>query len=1444
MKKKRLLASIVTAAMLFTMVPSYALADDNAVPMIDLVPAAPEKDVEIYVPDTTACTMAEGCTAEVHQDGCPAAEPETQHEETVCTMTADCAAEVHQEGCPAAKPVVDEPETETEQTPEPRTDAVAKIGDTSYTSLDEAVKEAVEGATIELLADCELTEGFNKTLTFTGKGKISIPKQLKTNGEGWMCFGLGDPTRVLTFDGEGVEVEWVSDGTAPWLMLSLTGTLNVTNGASLTFMFDSKTTGARNAIYMNAGAELNVTNGSTFQILGVGTEGTAGQGIQLDQTGKSQINVTGGSTFLIDGTNRGYVNSPNIYVEDSSFTVQNCTSNASNGGRFESIDSQITYKNNKGHGLSAGNVSLKNSVVNCYNNGLFGLTYSGNLEMDGDSTINSVGNAYDGSGAGLRASSSSGSSYVAAGARINILGNEHNGLENYGEFTFEEGAILYASNNDERTTNGGGIYNAGTMILSSDTEVMNNHAKQTGGGICNDGTMIIPEGVKIYNNHADIAGDDIKCDSNGRYPKASITFSEVGSDWTLEDCDHAITGWYKDNEKKRWQGDKQPYYIDEFNQFDEYGLATVTGALALKAAHGRIIDIPDIPDPELPEPRVDKTAIALNTEDQTTVTLSIGAEQGKENVAVLFLLDKSTSQGMRDEAAKMLNELKTKTNTNILYNVVIFSGDATSTGWCNIQDDAALENTLENFVNKETTSGTNMVAGIQCAEEQMKSLPEEYGMTYLVTLSDGISYVWNDENGIKKTVYAAGLHHEGMVEVQPQNGADSWDIMYDYGMSLSDIYGGMNNFLEELPRKMENSINAGYVQNYEGANPNNCIQTYVYDEAKKQEVAATYACAPEFAVYYSAMQYMDLASQFTRSYAFAVPELTESGADNQKSWDNFPWGKELMLFCQMQSSNCGQGAVSNTDAKEIFEDIQDEVLYAIKSGEVTDVIGRDFDLADVNSFVLTVGGTQIQPVHVDGNTVKFGEAKDNVYPYEVEYFPAANGAEEKFIWKINVPVENSKLLQLSYDLKLVNKSEFEGTYTVPTNENATLEYVPTQGDNGTMDFPVPTVSYTVEDPTITVTFKPGAHGDLRGAAAGADISYDDIKKGNGLGADQVVPRVDEDKDWDFTNWLCIEGAEGVKGQTYSAAQIAALPFTQDTIFEAQYEEESGGGGAHHPDAGDDDDDDNDRDDDTEEIIDEEVPLAETPWLNTVDHYAYIVGYPEDYVTGQPTEDESRWPVKPQANISRAEVATIFFRLLTDEARDQFWMTTNNFPDVAPDAWYNNAISTMVNAGIIQGYEDGTFRPNNNITRAEFAAIASRFMSSGYDVEEDLFTDIANHWARENINDAAMAEWINGYPDGTFLPDQAITRAEAVTLVNNVLQRKPDADHMLDSMIKWPDNPESAWYYEAIQEATNSHDYDLFDGAEYETWTALLENRDWAALEKDWMNAHRTGGEVM
>lgn len=441
---------------------------------------------------------------------------------------------------------------------------VAKIGETEYATLDEAVEEAKEGATIELLTDCELTKGFNKTLTFTGNGKISINKQLTSNGEGWMCFGLGDPTRVLTFDGAGVEVEWNSEvGTAPWLMLSLSGTMNVTNGAQVTFTVDSGATGSRNAIYMNAGSVINVTKGSSFTIKGNETAGKEGQGIQLDQTAQSTINVTDNSSFIIDGTNRGYVNSPTIYVENSAFTVRNCTANASNGGNFTAVNSQVLYQDNAGHGLSASNIVIQNSSLVADNNGYYGIYDSGKFEVDSTSEVVVTRNSADGDFAGLKLTSGVTDGKVEDGAVITITDNYCSGLSNNGVCVFEEGAKLTIMNNknDKGTSShGGGIYNSGVS------------AKLT-----------LPSNAVIYNNHSKTDGDDIFNNTT-----ATITFGKVGSDWVLDDCNHLIDGWYLDGEGTRWQvckleeGEK-PYAV-------EYPLesetVTVTGLTALKAAHG------------------------------------------------------------------------------------------------------------------------------------------------------------------------------------------------------------------------------------------------------------------------------------------------------------------------------------------------------------------------------------------------------------------------------------------------------------------------------------------------------------------------------------------------------------------------------------------------------------------------------------------------------------------------------------------------------------------------------------------------------------------------------------------------------------------------------------------------------------------------------------------
>lgn len=224
-------------------------------------------------------------------------------------------------------------------------------------------------------------------------------------------------------------------------------------------------------------------------------------------------------------------------------------------------------------------------------------------------------------------------------------------------------------------------------------------------------------------------------------------------------------------------------------------------------------------------------------------------------------------------------------------------------------------------------------------------------------------------------------------------------------------------------------------------------------------------------------------------------------------------------------------------------------------------------------------------------------------------------------------------------------------------------------------------------------------------------------------------------------------------------------------------------------------------------------------LNTTDHFAYIVGY-------------GNGEVRPQNNITRAEVATIFFRLLTDDVRDENLTKTNRYSDVTRADWYNTAVSTLSSMGIITGYPDGTFRPNAAITRAEFAAIAARFDNDG-DKTAAKFSDIATHWAKDEISIAYNNGWITGYPDGTFGPQRDITRAETMTLVNRVLNRQPETeDDLLPNMTVWTDNANpKAWYYLAVQEATNSHYYEFKTNSQYEKWTELRETRDWTQLEK-------------
>ena len=217
-------------------------------------------------------------------------------------------------------------------------------------------------------------------------------------------------------------------------------------------------------------------------------------------------------------------------------------------------------------------------------------------------------------------------------------------------------------------------------------------------------------------------------------------------------------------------------------------------------------------------------------------------------------------------------------------------------------------------------------------------------------------------------------------------------------------------------------------------------------------------------------------------------------------------------------------------------------------------------------------------------------------------------------------------------------------------------------------------------------------------------------------------------------------------------------------------------------------------------------------LNGDDHYAYVVGY-------------SDGTVRPNANISRAEVATIFFRLLKKEVRDGNLTTENIFADVTNGQWHNKAISTMAKLGIVKGRRADRLDPDASITRAEFAAICARFNTKPVE-NSGSFSDISGHWAENEIERAAAFGWISGYPDGTFRPDARITRAEAMTMINRVLCRMPQSESdLLDSMVTWPDNKPSDWHYLAVQEATNSHDFNR-QGEVGESWTKLTSVPDW------------------
>ena len=560
--------------------------------------------------------------------------------------------------------------------------------------------------------------------------------------------------------------------------------------------------------------------------------------------------------------------------------------------------------------------------------------------------------------------------------------------------------------------------------------------------------------------------------------------------------------------------------------------------------------------------------------------------------------------------------------------------------------------------------------------------------------------------------------------------------------------------------------------------------------------------------------------------------LKETGKDTAKGTDvgTYSMGLTLESFTVTSSTYTKIKVVVN-DGKLEITPITDEVTVTINGNHGTKVYNGSEQ--SVSGYTTDVNGKTISVALKDGSKA---EAKGiNVGKYDMHLTAADFTVSSTNYSNINVVVNDGYLE--------ITPVTDEVTVTITGNTKTVMYNGSEQSVSG----------YTtdVDGKTISVALKEGSKAEAKGINVGkydmhltaadftvSSTNYSNINVVVNDGYLEITP-ITETATVTITgnhNSVKYNGREqSVTGFTYTAPEGVTVTLnagskaeakgtdkgtyymrlTKDdfTVFSEIYKEvkiivndgylEITRSGGYHP-----------RPKPTVEIEDDDA-LG----LNTTDHFAYIVGY-------------GNGEVRPQNNITRAEVATIFFRLLTDDVRDENLTKTNRYSDVAATSWYNTAVSTLSSMGIITGYPDGTFRPNAAITRAEFAAIAARFDNDG-DKTAAKFSDIATHWAKDEISIAYNNGWITGYPDGTFGPQRDITRAETMTLVNRVLNRQPETeDDLLPNMTVWTDNANpKAWYYLAVQEATNSHYYKFKTNSQYEKWTELRETRDWTQLEK-------------
>ena len=806
-----------------------------------------------------------------------------------------------------------------------------------------------------------------------------------------------------------------------------------------------------------------------------------------------------------------------------------------------------------------------------------------------------------------------------------------------------------------------------------------------------------------------------------------------------------------------------------------------------------------------------KTATKLDKKTWTSdVTLSLPSAE--ENLAsdVVFVLDGSSSANtdvVKNSLALLESLKKSASDSGAAVNVCVvkFKRQAFKSDWYDLSKDF---DDIKAAMETKYSGGTNIHAGLLAGKEALdRHTDVSASKKYLILVSDGSTYLYSkDGNWASDTPFTRSYY-----PAEPYNAAAGgfWDNAYYEPNAYPDVnvqrpkttsdVAAWQKYLNDVEKRNAESHGDDY--DYHCDYDLNFNQGKPSDDFKSQPCVKRSANNRDMAFYYANQAWQEMKDAGYHLFSIAT-EDGMAGAGNADDSHSF-----------MNYLNEGKSLD--------FNDIQNDILYAVSAGStVEDKMGDAFDFVP-GSLKLTVGGKKLES-KADGNMTYFGDNAENLdkdnYRFKVLYAPDTDA----FVWTINENVSNFAPVQLTYTVKLTKPETDPGTYGVEdlngekklsdaeaekalfTNAYAVLNAKNSAGAPvKAQEFPKPSVSYTVKS---------------SGGGGGSSTTYYyfaiekvDAQDGHALNGAKFGLYLDGKQVATATS-----NRSGIALFRVSAGDYRKINAKSELYYQELTAPEGyvvSGGKI-----------DMEKDDLTTNQAAAEKKAetvrnyrGSTPdLLNDADHFAYVIGYKDGNV-------------RPYGLISRAETTTIFFRLLKDSARDGNLLTSNTYTDVADDYWANTAISTMTGLGIVQGRSADTFDPKAPITRAQFAAICARF-DTGKSSGTQSFTDIKGHWAEKYIERAAELGWIKGFEDGSFRPDTYITRAQAMTMINRVLNRIPEENSdLLAGMNTWPDCNPGDWFYLAVQEATNSHDFKHKAG-NYETWTGMNKNPDWTRYE--------------